>query len=154
MNSIFLVWRLFCLSFSLPLDSGFPDIPGAAVAVVGGSCDRNKRHTCYSVISSRRYPPPRSLPAWSMPIPLACLRCWCWLIFFFSFLPFFRFRFGHRLFHAVLFLWVLCYLLGFGICCDSFSIWYTSKCIYVSWYVRIICWSHICIFVWGTTVVY
>ena len=42
--------------------------------------------------------------------------------FFLPFLPFFRFRFGHRLFLPIFFLWVLCCLLGFGFCCDSFSI--------------------------------
>ena len=49
---------------------------------------------------------------------------------FLLFITFFRFRFGHRLFHPVFvfFLWVLCCLLGFGFCCDSFRIWY------VSWY--------------------
>ena len=60
------------------------------------------------------------------------LRCWCWLMLVFSSLPsLHRFRLGHRLFYPVFFLWVLCCLLGFGFCCDSFSIWYT-----VSWYVR------------------
>ena len=49
---------------------------------------------------------------------------------FLLFLLFLRFRFGHRLFHPLFFLWVLCCLLGFGFCCDSFTIWY------VSWYVR------------------
>ena len=53
-----------------------------------------------------------------------------WLYFFFSSFSFFRFRFGHRLFHSVFFLWVLCCLLGFSFCCDSFSI------CSVSWYVR------------------
>ena len=43
-------------------------------------------------------------------------------LFFLLFLPFFRFRFGHRLFHPVFFLWVLCCLLGFGFCCDSFGL--------------------------------
>ena len=39
-------------------------------------------------------------------------------LFFFSSFPLFRFRFGRRLFHPVLFLWVLylCCLLGFGFC--------------------------------------
>ena len=56
-------------------------------------------------------PPPRSLRAWSMRVPLACcllssfLRCWCWLILILSSLPsLFRFRFGHRLFSSCLFL--------------------------------------------------
>ena len=33
-----------------------------------------------------------------------------------------RFRFGHRFFHPVLFLWVLCCLLGFGFGGDSLTI--------------------------------
>ena len=78
-------------------------------------------------------PPPRSFRAWSMRIPLACcLLCSFFLallmlthLHYFSSLPsLFRFRFGHRLFHPVFFLWVLCCLLGFGFCFDSFSIWY------------------------------
>ena len=82
---------------------------------------------CYFV--SALHPPPRSWRAWSMRIPRGCwllssfLRSWCWFILFFLlFLPFFRFRFGHRLFHPVFSLWVLCCLLGFGFCCDSFSV--------------------------------
>ena len=38
-----------------------------------------------------------------------------------SLFRFFRFRFEHPLFHPVFFLWVLRCLLGFGFCCDSFS---------------------------------
>ena len=34
----------------------------------------------------------------------------------------FRFRFGHRLFLPVFFLWVLCCFLGFGFCCDLLSV--------------------------------
>ena len=79
-------------------------------------------------------PPPRSLRASSMRIPLACyllslLRCWCWLIFFFLlFLPIFDFDLAIVCFHPVFFLWVLCCLLGLGFCCDSFSIWYIYMC--------------------------
>ena len=41
----------------------------------------------------------------------------------FSYLPsLFRFRLGHRLLHPVFFLWLLCCLLGFGLCCNSFNI--------------------------------
>ena len=73
--------------------------------------------------------PPRSFRAWSMHIPLACCLLSCVtdvdLFYYFpSSFPF-RFRFGHRLFHPVFFLWVLCCVLGFGFCCDSFSIGYT-----------------------------
>ena len=53
-----------------------------------------------------------------------------YLYFFLLFLPFFDFDLDIVCFHPVFFLWVLCCLLGFGFCCDSFSIWY------VSWYVR------------------
>ena len=82
---------------------------------------------CYSVISSRRYTPPqRSWWASRMRIPLACCLLACVAdvdFFFFSSLPALtRFRFGHRLFSSCFFLWVLCCLLGFGSCCDSFSI--------------------------------
>ena len=45
--------------------------------------------------------------------------------FFFHSLPCFSLiRFKTRFFHPVFFLWVQCCLLGFGFCCDSFSIWY------------------------------
>ena len=90
-------------------------------------------------------PPPRSLWAWSMRIPLACcLSCVVDVdlpLFFLLFLPFFDFNLGIVCFHPVFFLWVLCCLLGFAFCCDSFSIWYVSYT-----YVR---WSHLFIFVWG-----
>ena len=92
---------------------------------------------CYSDISSRRYTPAALLAslkyAYSPCVLSSFLSCVVDvdLSLFFSSLPsLFRFRFGHRLFHPVIFLWVLCCLLGFGFCCDSGSIWY------VSWYVR------------------
>ena len=67
--------------------------------------------------------PPRSLLPWSMRIPRACCLLAFMMIFsfFLLFVRFFRFRFVHRLFHPVIYLWVLCGL-GFGFCCDSFSI--------------------------------
>ena len=83
--------------------------------------------------------PPRSLRAWSMRIPLACclllfLSCVAnvelsLLLLLFSSLPsLFRFRFGQLqcLFSSCLVLVGTCCLLGFGFCCDSFSIlaWY------------------------------
>ena len=87
-------------------------------------------------------PPPRSLWAWSMRIPLACcLSCVVDVdlpLFFLLFLPFFDFDLGIVCFHPVFFLWVLCCLLGFAFCCDSFSIWYVSYT-----YVR---WSHLSYF--------
>ena len=58
---------------------------------------------------------------------------------FFSLPSLFRFRFGHRLFNPVFFLRVLCCLLGFGFCCDSFSILYTGTnyiYMYLDTYVR------------------
>ena len=42
--------------------------------------------------------------------------------FFLLFLPFFDFDLDIVCFHAVFFLWVLCCLLGFGFCWDSFCI--------------------------------
>ena len=69
-----------------------------------------------------------------MRIPLACcllLSCVAdvdlsLFFFFLLFLPFFDFDLDIVCFHPVFFLWVLCCLLGFGFCCDSFSIWYVS----------------------------
>ena len=90
---------------------------------------------CYYAITSRRYAPLAPLAtlknAYS-PCPLRavfCLSCVVDVDLFllFSSLPaLLRFRFGHRLFHPVFFLPVLRCLLGFGFCCDSFSIWYIS----------------------------
>ena len=96
----------------------------------------------FSVISSRRYTPPALLAslkyAHSPCVLSSSLRCWCWLIFYFFllFLPFFDFDLDIVcLFHPVFFLGVLCCLLGFGFCCDSFSIWYdilyTMVCILI-----------------------
>ena len=89
------------------------------------------------------HPPPRSLRAWCMRVPLACCllssflrpRCW-YIVIVLLFLPFFRFRFGHRLFHPAFLLWVLCCRRGFGFCCDSFSVWYIS-CILIRTYTMI-----------------
>ena len=95
-----------------------------------------------------------------MRTPLACCLLSCvlavdfFLFLFFSALPspFFRFRFGHRLFHPVFFLWVLvCCLLGFGFCCDSFIIWYN---IILSMYFDTnVGWSHLLYFVWDIRLV-
>ena len=69
------------------------------------------------VISSWRYTPPALIAiltyAYSPCVLSSFLRCCTSLV---------RFRFRHRLFHLVFFLRVLCCLLGFGFCCDSFSI--------------------------------
>ena len=68
----------------------------------------------------------------SMPTPLACcllpsfflaLLMLTYLYFFLLFLPFFDFDSDIVCFQPVFFLWVVCCLLGFGFCCDSFSIW-------------------------------
>ena len=77
-------------------------------------------------------PPPRSLRASIMRIPLACcllssfffvaLLMLTYLFFFLLFLPIFDFDLDIVCFHPVFFLWVLCCLLGLGFCCDSFSI--------------------------------
>ena len=45
-----------------------------------------------------------------------------YLYFFLLFLPFFDVDLDIVCFHPVFFLWVLCCLLGFGFCCDSFSV--------------------------------
>ena len=72
-------------------------------------------------------PPPALLASLNYAyFPLALLML-PYLNFFFLFLPFFDFRFGHRLLHPVFCLWVLCCLLGFGFCCDSFRIQHTLK---------------------------
>ena len=61
-------------------------------------------------------------------------------LFFSSLLPFVDFDLDIVCFHPVFFLWVLCCHLGFGFCCDSWSIWY----------IRILIrWSLLFIFVWG-----
>ena len=83
---------------------------------------------CYSVVSSRRYTPSPRAPCEPevCVFPLRAVFFLALLMltyFYFSPLPaLFRFRLGHRLFHPVFFLRVLCCLLGFGFCCDSFSI--------------------------------
>ena len=68
---------------------------------------------CYSVISSWRYTPPRAscepeVCVFPLRAVSSLVRSWCWFIlFFFSSFPFFwffRFRFGHSLFHPVSFL--------------------------------------------------
>ena len=90
---------------------------------------------CYSVSSSRRCTPPVLLASLKYAYSPSVLSSFSssWVLdvepfyFFLLFLPFFRFRFGHRFYHPVFFfLWVLCCLLGLGFCCDSFSI----RCVY------------------------
>ena len=85
---------------------------------------------CYSVISSRRYTPPALLASLKYaysPCVLSFLALLMLSYFIFCSFPslfrFFRYRFGHRLFHPVFFLWVLCRLFGFGFgfCRDLFS---------------------------------
>ena len=79
---------------------------------------------CYFV--SVLNPPRAACEPASTRIPLACCTLSCvlpvYLLYFSSLPSLFRFRFGHRLFHPIFFLWVLCCLLGFGFRCDSFSI--------------------------------
>ena len=67
------------------------------------------------------------------------------LFYFRPFLPFFDFDLDIVCFHPVFFLWVLCCLLGFGFCCDSFSMLVMIS-IYLGTYVR---WSNLFTFVWG-----
>ena len=92
---------------------------------------------CYSVISSRRYTPPRA--TWEPEVCVFPLRAVFFLallmltylfFFFVLFLPFFDFDLDSVCFHPVFFFWVLCCLLGFGFCCVSFGTWY------VYWYAR------------------
>ena len=66
------------------------------------------------------------------------LRCWCWLIFVFFFTSFpFSISIWTSFVFTVFFLWVLCCLLDFGFCCDSFSIFMIIQDTrYVSWYVH------------------
>ena len=86
---------------------------------------------CYSVISSRRDTPPRA-PCESEKcvfplravyfLALLMLTYQESLFFFFSSFPFSISIWTSFVFHPVFFSWVLCCLLGFGFCCDSFSI--------------------------------
>ena len=95
------------------------------------------RLLCYFVLAV--FPPAllTSLKYGYSPCVLSSfLRSWRWFFFFFSLLPFFRFRFGHHLIHPVFFLWVLCCLLGFGYCCDSFRILYDVNTSYVCILIR------------------
>ena len=81
----------------------------------------------YSVISSRGYTPPALLASLKYAYS-ACVLSSCvadvdlFSFIFFSLSSFFDFDFDIVCFHPVFFLWVLCCLLGFGFCCDSFSI--------------------------------
>ena len=93
---------------------------------------------CYFVLALHhpRAPCETDVYVWVFPLRAVFSLAFFMLTFFFLllFLPFFRFvrfRFGHRLFHPVFFLWVLCCLLGFGFCCDSLRMVCTSK--YVFW---------------------
>ena len=76
-------------------------------------------------------PPPRSLRVCSMRIPLACcllpslflaLLMLTYLNFISCVPSVFDFDLDIVCFRPVFFVWVLCCLLGFGFCCDSFSI--------------------------------
>ena len=92
---------------------------------------------CYSVISSRRYTPPAllvSLKYAYSPCVLSLLALLTYLYFFLLFLTFFDFDLGIVCFRPAFFLWVLYCLLGFGFCCDSFSISYIYVCILIRTY--------------------
>ena len=95
---------------------------------------------CYFV--SALHPPPRSLRAWSMRIPLACCLFSCVVdvdLSIFSSLPsLFRFRMGHRLSSCIF----LACLLGFDFCCDSFSI-RSMIYIYILYLDTCVSWSHL-----------
>ena len=104
---------------------------------------------CYSVVSSRRYTPPRSLRAWSMRIPLAfCLlssfsRWWCWLIF-----TFFFSSFHFSISSWTSFVFILYFSCGYC-AVSSVSVSAATRLaydMYLNTYVR---WSHLFIFVWG-----
>ena len=93
---------------------------------------------CYSVISSGRYTSPGLLASLKY-VYSPCVQSSCVadvdLSLFSSSLPsLFRFRFGHRLFSSCLFLVGTCCLLGFGFCCDSFSILVWCICILIRTY--------------------
>ena len=110
----------------------------------------------FSVISLWRYTSPALLlaslnNAFSPCVLSPFLRCCCWLTTFYFFFCSFPFSMSiwTSFFHLVVFLWVICRLLGFGFCCDSFRIIYTLS-IYLDTYVR---WSHLLFFVWGTQLV-
>ena len=85
--------------------------------------------TFCSVILSRRYTPPALLASLKYAHSPCVLSSFLSSVadvdlssFFLLFLPFFDFDLDSVCFHPVFFLWVLCCLLGFGFCCDSFSI--------------------------------
>ena len=86
------------------------------------------RSLLFCFLFSVLHPPARSLRAWSRRIPLACcllaLLMLTYLYFILLFPPFFDFDLDIVCFHPVFFLCFLCCLLGFGFCCDSFSIRY------------------------------
>ena len=77
---------------------------------------------CYFV--SALHPPraPCEPEVCVFPLRAVFFMAFLMLIFFSYRRSLFLFRFRHRLFHPVFFMWVLCYLLGFGFCCDSLSI--------------------------------
>ena len=94
-------------------------------------------------------PPPCSLRAWSMRIPLACcllssfLRCWCWLIFFCFFASF-----PYSMSIWTSFVFILSFSCGYY-AVSSVSVSAATRLayyIYVSWYVP---WFHLFISVWG-----
>ena len=91
----------------------------------------------YSVISSRGYTPPALLASLKYahpPCVLSLLALLTYLYFFLLFLTFFDFDLGIVCFRPAFFLWVLYCLLGFGFCCDSFSISYIYVCILIRTY--------------------
>ena len=93
---------------------------------------------CSFVISSRYYTPSfllgRRKYAYSSCVLSSCVVDVVDLFFYFSSLPsLFRFRFGHRLFHPVFFLRVLCGLLGFGFCCDFLILYDTHFDMYCTY---------------------
>ena len=72
-----------------------------------------------------------------MRTPLACCLLFfpsCGAYFFYSSFPFSTSIWTSVCFHPVFFLWVLCCLIGFGFCCDSFSILVWYPCILVRTY--------------------
>ena len=86
---------------------------------------------CSFAISSRRYTPSALLASLKYVFPLRtvfCLLAFLLVIYilFFSSIPLFRFRLGHRLFNPAFFLWALSCPFGFGCKCDSFRIRYVS----------------------------
>ena len=111
---------------------------------------RNGRNHKDTLTATPTPPPPPTTPAllaslkytWYAYSPcvlssfLSCVADVGLSLFFLLFLPFFHFDLDSVCIHPVFFLWVLCCLLGFGYCCDSFRILYDVNTSYVCILIR------------------